>query len=330
MTNDVSTISRDFDFLHGRWHVHNRRLLRPLTGSSEWSDFDGTSVVRPVWDGRACLEEWEASAPGVQLSAVSLHLYDPRARQWNLHWATRASGRVGVPTAGEFANGRGVFYAQEDHEGVSVFLRIILEQLGASACRFEQAFSADGGASWETNWIMDFTRAAIDEPLASQSADRSRGGARDFDFLHGHWSVRNRRLRAPLAASNEWYDFEGAVSEYPFWNGDGNLEEYNATLPDGTALRGLALRLYQPDTKRWTINWANGASGTLDAAMTGAFVEGRGAFFSQERYDYRAIFVRFLWSSAGANSARWEQSFSADGGQSWEVNWIMDISRTGP
>jgi hypothetical protein len=94
-----------------------------------------------------------------------------------------------------------------------------------------------------------------------------------------------------------------------------------------TRLLGLALRLYQPDTRRWTINWSNGANGTLDLAMTGAFRDGRGAFYSQERLDGRAIFVRFVWTSLDQNTARWEQAYSVDGAQTWETNWIMDFIR---
>jgi hypothetical protein len=148
----------DFDFLHGRWRVHNRRLVHPLAGSGEWVEFEGTTLVRPFWDGQGCLEEWEADAPAGQLSAVSLHLYDPRAKQWSLHWATKADGKIGVPTVGAFVQGRGDFFAQEDFEGRSIFLRLRWEPRGRGACRFEQAFSVDGGATWETNWIMDFSR----------------------------------------------------------------------------------------------------------------------------------------------------------------------------
>jgi hypothetical protein len=149
---------RDFDFLHGTWHVRNRRLLRPLAGDTRWSEFEGRSVVRPLFDGDGMLEEWEADSPTGRMRAISLHLYDPRARQWRLHWATHASGRVGVPTVGAFVDGRGEFHDQEDHEGHAILLRLIWEPRGPSACRFEQAYSDDGGRSWETNWTMDFTR----------------------------------------------------------------------------------------------------------------------------------------------------------------------------
>lgn len=157
-TGHIAEGVHDFDFLHGSWRVHNRRLRAPLTGSAEWYEFDGTSVVRSLWEGRGNFEQWEADGPDGRMRALSLHLYDPRARQWSLHWAPSDSGKIGVPAIGSFANGRGEFYAQELFETKSILLRLSWEDRGPAACRFEQGFSADGGGAWETNWIMDFTR----------------------------------------------------------------------------------------------------------------------------------------------------------------------------
>ena len=154
-------------------------------------------------------------------------------------------------------------------------------------------------------------------------------GTHDFDFLHGAWRIRNRKLRAPLAGSSDWYEFEGRAVERPLWDGQGNLEEYEATLPDGVHLRGLALRLYNPVAKQWTINWSSSTTGTLDPPMTGVFSDGVGSFYSHEDYKGRPIVVRFLWTSSGRDAARWEQAFSADDGASWETNWVMDFTRTG-
>ena len=148
----------DFNFLFGAWTVHNRRLVHPLTNSQEWEEFQATSFVRPLWNGRGHLEEWDAITPRGPINAVSLHLYDASARQWRLHWATGADGRVGVPTVGSFANGLGIFFAQEQYAGRSILLRITWQDWAADCCRWEQSFSTDGGASWERNWTMDFTR----------------------------------------------------------------------------------------------------------------------------------------------------------------------------
>lgn len=149
----------DFDFLFGAWVVRNRRLVRPLTSSSEWEEFQAASFVRPFWSGHGHIEEWDAITPRGPIRAVSLHLYDAAAAQWRLHWATEAEGRVGVPTVGSFTNGLGTFYAQEDYAGRAILLRITWEERGPDACRWEQSFSTDGGDTWELNWTMDFARA---------------------------------------------------------------------------------------------------------------------------------------------------------------------------
>lgn len=154
-----------------------------------------------------------------------------------------------------------------------------------------------------------------------------RDGRHDFDFLHGTWRIHNRRLRTPLSGSSDWIEFEGRSVERPLWNGQANLEEYEATLPDGTPIHGLALRLYDPQSRRWTIHWSNSAKGTLDPPMTGTFRDGVGEFLSHEDYNGRMILVRFHWTNPAPGVARWEQAFSADAGRTWETNWIMEFSR---
>ncbi|HJU90812.1 MAG TPA: hypothetical protein VJ672_15590 [Gemmatimonadaceae bacterium] len=157
-------------------------------------------------------------------------------------------------------------------------------------------------------------------------ATPKRDGSRDFDFLHGRWRVHNRRLREWLKGSTEWYEFEGATIERPFWDGQGNFEEYEADHPDGR-MRGVALRLYNPTARQWSIHWSNGATGLLDAPMIGEFRDGRGEFFGQDTFEGRAVLLRFIWTSVSQTACRWEQAFSEDGGRSWETNWIMEFSR---
>ena len=165
---------------------------------------------------------------------------------------------------------------------------------------------------------------------AADLAGAARDGLHDFDFLHGSWRIRNRRLRRPLAGSSDWVEFEGRSVERPLLDGQGNLEEYDATLPDGTRIRAVALRLSDPKRTHRTIQWANAANGTLDPPMTGAFRDdGRGEFLSHEDYHGRMILVRFHWTRGGPDAARWEQAFSADAGRTWETNWIMEFSRVG-
>jgi hypothetical protein len=148
----------DFDFDIGTWKTHLRRLVHPLSGSSTWVELDGTTVVRKIWDGRANLAELETDAASGHLSVLSLRLYDPQARQWSLNAANARVGTLGVPTVGEFKDGRGEFFDQETFNGRTILVRNVWSDITADSCRFEQAFSDDGGKTWEVNWIAEDTR----------------------------------------------------------------------------------------------------------------------------------------------------------------------------
>jgi len=152
--------AHDFDFEFGNWKAHIARRLKPLTGSTEWVEYDGTSVVRPWWDGRANIGELKVSGPAGKIEGMSVRLYDPASRQWRIHWANAADGALGEPMVGGFANGRGLFYNQEMLGSRAILVRFIFSGIsaGTRTFRIEQAFSADGGKSWETNWISDFTK----------------------------------------------------------------------------------------------------------------------------------------------------------------------------
>ena len=148
----------DFDFDIGVWKTHLKRLVHPLTGSTTWVELDGTTVVSKIWNGRANLAELETDAASGHLQVISLRLYDPAARQWSLNTANVKVGTLGVPTVGEFKNGRGEFYDQETFNGRTILVRNVWSDISADSCRFEQAFSDDGGKTWEVNWIAVDTR----------------------------------------------------------------------------------------------------------------------------------------------------------------------------
>lgn len=148
----------DFDWQLGTWKIHMQRLQHPLTGSTTWTELDGTVVVRKVWDGRANLAEIVADGPSGHLEFLSMRLYDPAARQWSLHFANTKGGTLGVPLIGEFKNGRGEFYDQETFNGRMILVRFVFESLTADSTRDEQAYSADGGKTWEVNWVNTQTR----------------------------------------------------------------------------------------------------------------------------------------------------------------------------
>ena len=149
----------DFDFEIGRWKTELRRLKRPLTGSNEWVSYTGTTVVRKVWGGRANLVELEVDGPSGHIQALSLRLYNPTSRQWSLNFANSASGELSLPSSvGEFRNGRGEFYQQERIGERMVLVRFIISDISPKSAHFEQAYSDDGGRTWETNWIATDTR----------------------------------------------------------------------------------------------------------------------------------------------------------------------------
>jgi hypothetical protein len=152
------TPAHDFDFELGTWTTHVAKLEHPLSGSTSWAQYDGTTVVRPVWGGRANLAELEADGPAGHLELLSLRLYDPAAQRWSLNVASARDGAMSPPSRGRFDGGRGEFESDETYGGRPIRVRFVITELGATRCRFEQAFSADGGKTWEVNWIATDTR----------------------------------------------------------------------------------------------------------------------------------------------------------------------------
>lgn len=148
----------DFDFEIGSWKTHLRRLLRPLTGSTTWVEYEGTTVVRKVWNGRANLLELEVDGPAGHIEALSLRLYNSESHQWSLNFSNSRVGTVFQPTIGEFKNGGGEFFSQETLNGRAILVRFVISDITSRSCRFEQSFSADGGKTWEVNWIAVDTR----------------------------------------------------------------------------------------------------------------------------------------------------------------------------
>lgn len=149
---------QDFDFEIGTWKTQLRRLLRPLTGSTTWVEYEGTTVVRKIWNGRANLVELEVDGPAGHLEALSLRLYNPQSRQWSLNFSNSSSGTMSQPMIGEFKNGRGEFFDQETFNGRAIYVRFVISNITPKSWRFEQSFSDDGGKAWEVNWIAIDTR----------------------------------------------------------------------------------------------------------------------------------------------------------------------------
>jgi hypothetical protein len=153
--------SHDFDFDFGTWKTHSTRLLHPLSGSRDWVEMDGVTVVTKIWGGRANLAEYRAVGPTGVVELLALRVYNPKSHQWSINFATPNVGTLGdVPGVGEFRNGRADFYDQEAINGRAVLVRFSIWEVTAGEARSEQAFSADGGKTWEVNWITRYTRAS--------------------------------------------------------------------------------------------------------------------------------------------------------------------------
>ncbi len=148
----------DFDFLLGRWNVRHSRLRRRLVSDTAWDDDEGTATCETILDGVGNIERLPMPARGY--SGTTLRLYDPVAKEWSLYWADSRTGRLCSPVVGRFRNGVGDFYGEDVEGGQPVRVRFTWSHVTAASARWSQAFSTDGGASWETNWTMEFTRAA--------------------------------------------------------------------------------------------------------------------------------------------------------------------------
>ena len=149
----------EFDFDFGTWKTHSSRLLHPLTGSTTWVDLDGTTVVKKIWNGRANIAEYKATGSSGTIELLAVRWYNPNTHEWNLDFATPSAGKLGnIPGVGVFKNGRGDFYDYEPINGKSVLVRFSIWAITPDTAQSEQAFSEDGGKTWEVNWINRYTR----------------------------------------------------------------------------------------------------------------------------------------------------------------------------
>ena len=150
----------DFDFLAGRWTVIHKRLRRRLAGDTNWDEFSGLCESRPVVGGLANIDDNYLEPPAGSYRAATLRLFDPGTRLWSIWWIDSRSMRLEPPVHGRFENGVGTFFGDDSHDGRPIRVRFLWSGIGPESAKWEQAFSPDGGAQWETNWIMQFRRAA--------------------------------------------------------------------------------------------------------------------------------------------------------------------------
>ena len=147
----------DFDFLMGDWAVRHRRLKRRLTGDTEWAEFGGTMRARPILGGLGNFDENVIDLPAGRYQACTMRLFRPGPGEWSIFWVDGRDPALDAPMRGRFADGTGLFQGDDSFEGRPIRIRFLWSRIAEPSPRW--AFSADAGATWETNWIMDFTRA---------------------------------------------------------------------------------------------------------------------------------------------------------------------------
>ena len=146
----------DFDFLRGSWRVQNRRLVERLVGSDEWEEFETVVESAPLLDGRGNIDTYRGVDKA--MSAVALRLLDVATAQWWIYWANGRTGALDSPIRGSFDGDVGEFYGEDNHNGIAVRVRFLWQRVDDDHAEWEQAFSTDGGTTWETNWTMSFVR----------------------------------------------------------------------------------------------------------------------------------------------------------------------------
>lgn len=172
-------------------------------------------------------------------------------------------------------------------------------------------------------------QAASPPPAHDGAHDEAHDGAHDFDFVIGDWKAHVRRLPDRLVGSDKWVEYDGISNHKKILGSNANFEEFEVDDPrDHLHIKGQTLRLYNPETRQWSIYLVDVDQGTLGLPpVVGEFHGNRGEFYDQEQYKGRAILVRYLWLNLSPHAARMEQSFSPDGGKSWELNWVCELSR---
>jgi hypothetical protein len=157
--------------------------------------------------------------------------------------------------------------------------------------------------------------------------DVLKGAPCDFDFAVGDWRVKHRRLKGRLVGCNEWIKFDGHMSTHKILGGFGNVEDNLLRLPEGE-YRAIAVRSFNAQSGQWFIWWLDGRfPGQIDVPVAGQFENGVGTFYADDMLNDAPIRIRFIWSTSDKDNPRWEQAFSADGGNTWETNWTMAFSR---
>lgn len=316
--------THDWQWLVGSWDVWHRRLKERLAGSDDWEEFPGKSVFWQTMGGLGNVDDNIVDIPSGTYRGLSIRAFDPRTGKWAIWWLdSRAATRIDPPVFGAFKADSGTFIGHDTFKGRPIVMRFRWSDVHGARPWWEQAFSADDGASWEVNWRNYFTRTSAQSKPLPKLAD----APKDWDFLAGSWKVRHRRLRERLVGSDQWDTFAGTLLNWPVLGGKGNVSDNVMEFPGGT-VRGVGIRAFDDAGGQWSSWWLDGREpAAIGTPLRGRFVDGVGTLEGDETIAGRTVKSRVQWSRITSRSARWEQSSSADGGTTWESNWISEFTR---
>lgn len=352
VTPSATSSRHDYDFFVGRWKVHHRKLEERLVGSTEWIEYEGTDHDKKILNGLGHTNNNRGVIDGRPYEGVGLTLFSPETRLWSVYWANSRSGVLDWtnPVVGSFEGDIGTFYAQDVYDGKEVLVMARWDKSDPDHAVWSQAFSEDEGETWEWNWFMHEHRVPDDEEalreelltidttlpipeahfdddgelVITASEDSSK---HDFDFLSGKWTMYHKKLAERFVGSTEWVDLQSTDVNYgPILDGIGNTDLYVADF-DGRPFEGFTLRLFNPETRLWSLFWVDSESAVLDPPVVGSFDGDIGHFFGEDTVDGRDVLVVFRWDFRDKARPVWSQAFSLDRGKTWEWNWINVMYR---
>lgn len=311
----------DWDWLLGSWDVKHVRLRKRLANNDDWDEFAGKSAFWKTLGGLANCDENLLHIPSGTYRGLSVRSFDPKTGKWSIWWLDgRMTGKLDPPVVGGFSGDEGEFFGPDTFEGKPITVRFRWHEVRSRQPHWDQAFSTDGGKTWEINWRNYFTRTSA--KTVAIPAEPDEAAPSDWSFIVGRWRVRNRRRNAAGA----WDEFASSLNNWTILGGRGNIGDNVFHAPGGT-YRGMSMRAYDAEQKLWRSWWLDGRDPSrIDAPNSGGFTGGIGTLLGDTESGGRKVMARSQWTTSGAKP-HWEQATSSDGGKTWETNWIADFER---
>ncbi|MEZ5332137.1 MAG: hypothetical protein R2991_08805 [Thermoanaerobaculia bacterium] len=337
----VTSSREDLDFLAGRWRLEERRR-----DGAAWRESEATAQAKEIIDGFGALETVK-NGEADPAERITMALFDAETRLWGLYGADSATATLDWrhPLLGSFEAGVGTFYSRQTLDGGPALVRLVWDASSSDRTLRRRAVSRDDGATWEEVESIAAVRdpdgerrmherlLTIDRDLPIPEIELDGRGElvlhpsatsspHDFDFLYGNWSMEHLKLAERLSGSTTWNRLESMDWNYgPMLDGLGNSDLLTATF-DGEHFEGFTLRLFDPETRLWSLYWVASNSGVLDPPVVGSFDGAVGHFFCKDTYKGQEVIVVFRWDMRDKEHPVWSQAFSPDQGKTWEWNWI--------